>query len=193
MYVCTTGLGARDPRAAAPAALAPGTAISSRAVGEHGTAIMLARGEFGSSADIESDTRSLWPAVDTLLDAAAGAALLRDATAGGVASVLNELARASGVADGGREADVPVSPPWPAPASCWGSTDVCGQRGQARGLRRAGRGGAALAACAASRLRGGRGDRRGEDRPARDGAGRDGVWRQRVMDQLVGDPLPRIC
>ena len=113
MYVCTTGLGRRDPRARlAPDALTPGDRmIVSGPVGEHGTAIMLARGELGLDADIESDTRSLWPAVDTLLDAA-GPALhcLRDATRGGAASVLNELARASGVAMVVREADVPVSP-----------------------------------------------------------------------------------
>ncbi len=113
MYVCTTGLGRRDPRARlAPDALTPGDRmIVSGPVGEHGTAIMLARGELGLDADIESDTRSLWPAVDTLLDAA-GPSLhcLRDATRGGVASVLNELARASGVAMVVREADVPVSP-----------------------------------------------------------------------------------
>ncbi len=72
---------------------------------------MLARGEFDLDADVESDTRSLWPAVDALLDAA-GPELhcLRDATRGGVASVLNELARASGVAMVVREGDVPVQP-----------------------------------------------------------------------------------
>ena len=72
---------------------------------------MLARGEFELDAPIESDTRSLWPAVDALLEAA-GPALrcLRDATRGGVASVLNELARASSVAMLVREAAVPVPP-----------------------------------------------------------------------------------
>ena len=38
-------------------------------IGEHGTAIMLARNEFDLDAEIESDTCSLWPAVDALLDA----------------------------------------------------------------------------------------------------------------------------
>src|SRR5919206_482150 len=55
--------------------------------------------------------RPLWDAVDALLDAA-GPSLrcLRDATRGGVASVLNELARASEVAVVVREAQVPVRP-----------------------------------------------------------------------------------
>ena len=83
----------------------------SGSIGEHGTAIMLARGEFELDAEIASDTRSLWPAVDALLEAAGpGLRCLRDATRGGVASVLNELARASNVAMIVREADVPVRP-----------------------------------------------------------------------------------
>ena len=112
MYVCTAGIGRRDPRAAlSPSALRPGDRIIlSGSIGEHGTAIMLARNEFELDAAIESDTRSLWPAVDALLDAA-GPELrcIRDATRGGVASVLNELARASGVAMVVRESAVPVS------------------------------------------------------------------------------------
>src|SRR6478609_1851673 len=113
MYVCTTGIGRRDPRASlSPAALRPGDRILlSGSIGEHGTAIMLARGEFELDAEIESDTRSLWPAVDVLLDAAGGELrCIRDATRGGVASVLNELARASTVAMIVREAAVPVRP-----------------------------------------------------------------------------------
>ena len=71
--------------------------LVSRTIGEHGTAIMLARGELGLDAEVESDTRSLWPVADALLDAAgAGLRTMRDATRGGVATVLNELARASG-------------------------------------------------------------------------------------------------
>jgi hydrogenase expression/formation protein HypE len=113
MYACTTGLGVLDPRAAlAPSALTPGDRIVvSGRIGDHGMAVMLAREEFALEAEISSDTRSLWPAVDALLDAA-GPDLhcMRDATRGGVASALNELARASGVAAIVREADVPVAP-----------------------------------------------------------------------------------
>src|SRR3954447_977525 len=47
MYVCTTGVGVRDPRARLhPAALEPGDQLLvSGPIGEHGMAIMLARGE----------------------------------------------------------------------------------------------------------------------------------------------------
>ncbi|MGH3002510.1 MAG: AIR synthase related protein, partial [Gaiellaceae bacterium] len=85
MYVTTTGVGRADDRARlAPSALRPGDRVLvSGSVGDHGVAIMLARGEFELAAEVESDTRSLWPAVDALLDAA-GTSLrcLRDATRG---------------------------------------------------------------------------------------------------------------
>src|SRR6185436_17490614 len=85
--------------------------LLSGSIGEHGTAIMLARGEFELEAEVESDTRSLWPVADALLESAGeGLRCMRDATRGGVASVLNELARASGVAMVVRESAVPVDP-----------------------------------------------------------------------------------
>jgi hydrogenase expression/formation protein HypE len=113
MYVCTAGIGRTSPLARlSPAAVQPGDRILlSGTVGEHGTAIMLARGEFELDAGVESDTRSLWPAVAALLEAARpGLHCMRDATRGGVASVLNEIARASHVAMLVREAAVPVRP-----------------------------------------------------------------------------------
>jgi len=83
MYLCTAGIGLVDDRAApSPAALVPGDRILlSGTIGDHGTAIMLARGEFDLDATVESDTRPLWPAVDALLGAA-GPSLrcIRDAT-----------------------------------------------------------------------------------------------------------------
>jgi hydrogenase expression/formation protein HypE len=114
MYVTMTGLGRLDDRGRLdPSALRSGDKILvSGHIGDHGVAIMLARGEFELAAEVRSDTRSLWPAVDALLETA-GPSLrcVRDATRGGVASVLNELARASGVAALVREAAVPVAAP----------------------------------------------------------------------------------
>ena len=113
MYVCTAGIGGADPRAAlSTTALQPGDRVLvTGSLGDHGTAIMLARDEFELDADIESDTRSLWPAVDALLEEAGGSVrCMRDATRGGVASALNELARASNVAVLVDEAAVPVKP-----------------------------------------------------------------------------------
>src|ERR671935_117335 len=104
--------GARPLALTVSLVLEPGDRILvSGTIGDHGTAVMLARGEFELDAPVESDTRSLWPAVDALLDAA-GPSLraMRDATRGGVATVLNEFARAAGVAMVVSEARVPVRP-----------------------------------------------------------------------------------
>ena len=105
---------------------------------------MLARGEFELDADVESDTRSLWPAVDALLDARRARALrcLRDATRGGVASVLNELARASGVAMSCARATSRCSRRWPGAAEILGIDPMyVANEGEARRLRRARGGG----------------------------------------------------
>jgi hydrogenase expression/formation protein HypE len=198
MYVCTTGVGRRDPRAAlSPGALRPGDRILvSGPIGAHGTAIMLARGELGLDADIESDTRSLWPAADTLLEAA-GSSLraLRDATRGGVASVLNELARASGVAIVVREGDVPVDPAVAGAAEILGIDPMyVANEGTLVAFVAPEAADAALAA-----LRGVDGCARaaeiGEVKTEPPGMVlvNTAFGGRRVMDQLVGDPLPRIC
>jgi hydrogenase expression/formation protein HypE len=198
MYITTAGMGIVDPRAAvAPRAIEPGDCILvSGPIGEHGTAIMLARGEFELDADIESDTCSLWPAVDVLLDAV-GSELhcLRDATRGGVASVVNELARAAGVAMVVREAAVPVSPVVGAAAELLG-IDPMYVANEGRLL-------AFVAPEAAERaleaLKGVAGCEQaaaiGEVRREPPGMVlvETGFGGRRVMDQLVGDPLPRIC
>ncbi|HEY2657281.1 MAG TPA: hydrogenase expression/formation protein HypE [Solirubrobacteraceae bacterium] len=198
MYVCTTGIGRRDRRAQlSPTALRPGDRILlSGSIGEHGTAIMLARGEFELDGEIESDTRSLWPVVDSLLEAV-GPELrcLRDATRGGVASVLNELARASSVAMIVRERQVPVR------ADVAGAAEILGidpmyvaNEGKLVAFVAAHAAERALAALravlgceAAAEI--------GEVRTAPPGMVlvETSFGGKRVMDQLVGDPLPRIC
>jgi hydrogenase expression/formation protein HypE len=198
MYICTTGMGRRDPRAAlSPAGLRPGDRVLlSGTIGEHGTAIMLARGEFELDAPIESDTRPLWPAVDALLEAAGpGLRCLRDATRGGVASVLNELARASGVAMAIRESEVPIAPAVAGASEILGidpmyvanegklvafvAPDVADDALEA--LR-------SVPGCESAAAI-------GEVRREPPGMVlmETGFGGKRVMDQLVGDPLPRIC
>ena len=198
MYICTSGVGRRDRRGTLSSrGLRPGDRILlSGSIGEHGTAIMLARGEFELAAPIESDTRSLWPAVDALLDAA-GPELrcMRDATRGGVASVLNELARGSSVAMIVREADVPVAP------AVAGASEILGidplyvaNEGKLvafvapEGVDRALAALRSIEGCeSASEI--------GEVRTEPPGMVlmQTGFGGRRVIDQLVGDPLPRIC
>jgi hydrogenase expression/formation protein HypE len=198
MYICTTGVGRRDPRATvSPTSLTPGDRILlSGSIGEHGTAIMLARGEFELDAEIESDTRSLWPVADALL-ASAGPALrcMRDATRGGVASVLNELARASSVAMIVREGEIPVKPEVAGAAEILGIDPLyVANEGKLVAFVAADAAAAALDA-----LRGVRGCEDaveiGEVRAEPPGMVlvQTSFGGRRVMDQLVGDPLPRIC
>jgi hydrogenase expression/formation protein HypE len=201
MYVCTTGVGRVDSRARlSPAGLRPGDRVLlSGPIGEHGTAIMLARAEFELGADVRSDTRPLWPAVDALLGAAgAGLRCLRDATRGGVASVLNELARASGVGVLVREADVPVQPAVAGAAELLGIDPMhIANEGVLVAFVAPEH---ARAALAALRAAGGRGEFAqavdvGEVRAEPPGVVLvdTAFGGRRVMDQLVGDPLPRIC
>jgi hydrogenase expression/formation protein HypE len=198
MYICTSGVGLIDSRAQlSPTALQPGDRVLvSRSIGEHGTAIMLARGEFELDAEIESDTRSLWPTVDALLDCA-GQSLrcMRDATRGGVASVLNELAKASGVAVSVTEANIPVRP------DVMGAAEILGidpmyvaNEGTLVAIVAPDAADAALVS-----LRSMPGGEQAADigEVRADPPGMvlvdTAFGGRRVMDQLVGDPLPRIC
>ena len=91
-------------------ALRPGDRILvSRTIGEHGTAIMLARGDLGLDADVESDTRSLWPAVDAVLSAGpVSLPARRHARRRGVGAERDRPRGGRGVVV--REGDVPVEP-----------------------------------------------------------------------------------
>ncbi len=198
MYICTTGLGVLDDRTSlSPSALQPGDRILvSGRVGDHGTAIMLARGEFELDADIVSDTRCLWPMVDALLDAA-GPSLrcLRDATRGGVASVLNELARASRVAMVINEAAVPVHPAVAGAAEILG-IDPMQVANEGKLVAIVAPEAADVALAALRSMPGGEEAAEiGECKTEPEGMVlmATAFGGKRVMDQLVGDPLPRIC
>ncbi|MFT7526295.1 MAG: hydrogenase expression/formation protein HypE [Arenicella sp.] len=67
-------------------------------LGDHGAAILDARGDMNLQSPIESDCAPLQGLIQTLLDAAPGTRFIRDATRGGIASVLNEIAQSSKVA-----------------------------------------------------------------------------------------------
>jgi hydrogenase expression/formation protein HypE len=198
MYICTAGIGRLDRRGSlSPAALRPGDRVLlSGPIGEHGTAIMLARGEFELDAPVRSDTRPLWAVADALLEAAGeGLRCMRDPTRGGVASVLNELARASGVAITVREADVPVG------RAVGGAAELLGidpmYMANEGKLIAAVEESAAEAALVALR------EVPGCEQAAE--IGEVGIeppgmvlvdtafGGTRVMDMLAGDPLPRIC
>jgi hydrogenase expression/formation protein HypE len=67
-------------------------------LGNHGTAILISRGELALETQIESDCQPLNSLVETILDVCPEIHAMRDATRGGLATVLNEFAFSSNVA-----------------------------------------------------------------------------------------------
>ena len=71
--------------------------IVSGDIGRHGCTILLARDEFGIEADVTSDCAPLWANVKAMFDVTNDIHVIRDATRGGVGTVLYEIAGQSGV------------------------------------------------------------------------------------------------
>jgi hydrogenase expression/formation protein HypE len=199
MYITTSGVGVREGAAPplSPASLqTDDKVIISGHVGDHGTAIMLARGELDLDADVESDTASLWPLVQALLRVGGpGLKVMRDPTRGGVATVLNELAADSGLGITVDEAAVPVRP------AVQGACEILGldpmyvaNEGKLVALVASDVAGDCLEALSA--------EPGGEDAAiiGEVSAQPEGMvlvntafGGTRIMDMLIGDPLPRIC
>ena len=99
LYITTTGVGIADPELNLSASVVrPGDKIlCSGTLGDHGAAILIARGDLELEAEVLSDTRALTPLVRALkVTAGTELRFMRDPTRGGVGTVLNELARDSG-------------------------------------------------------------------------------------------------
>ena len=164
-------------------------------LGDHGAAILNARGDLALETQIESDCAPLNGLIADLIDAAPGIRMMRDATRGGVAAVLNELAEASGVGITVRELDLPMRP------EVLGFCEILGldplylaNEGKIVCVVPPNEADAALAAFRAHPL-GRQATAIGlvtDTRPGRvTMATRFGG--ARVVDMLVGDQLPRIC
>ena len=196
-YINTAGVGVISGSVALGVAHAqPGDAIIvSGPVGDHGITIMLARGELDIEADTVSDTAPLNGLVADLLRAVPGVRAMRDATRGGVATILNEIARAADVGVVVSEEAIPVRPEVrgacellgidPMYVACEGRL-VAVVPGESAEL--------AVQALRAHPL--------GAEAAVIGGvvAGQPGIVRlktafggTRIVDMLVGDPLPRIC
>lgn len=97
IYINTAGIGVLKYPGLTPRAIRPGDAvIVSGTVGDHGTAVMLARNGM-LRGDIRSDCAPLNALTEAILSAGAGVRVLRDPTRGGVATTLNEFVEGSGV------------------------------------------------------------------------------------------------
>ncbi|WP_198666055.1 hydrogenase expression/formation protein HypE [Tropicimonas sp. IMCC34043] len=100
VFITTAGIGVIPPgRDLRADAIRPGDVVLVNGLlGDHGTAILTARGDMALSADIRSDCQGLGHLMEAVLAAAPGVRAARDATRGGIASALNEMAEAAGVA-----------------------------------------------------------------------------------------------
>ena len=196
-YINTAGVGLIERDVSLGVAQAqPGDAIIvSGPIGDHGITIMLARGELDIEADICSDTAPLNGLVAGLLDAVPGVRAMRDATRGGVATILNEIARAADVGVLVSEDEIPVR------AEVRGASELLGIdpmyvacEGRLVAVVPGDQADQAVAALRAHPL--------GEQAAVigRVRAEQPGIVQlktafggTRIVDLLVGDPLPRIC
>ncbi|MFP5309628.1 MAG: hydrogenase expression/formation protein HypE [Actinomycetes bacterium] len=197
VYVNTTGVGVvpDDVRLDAAAIGAGDKVLVSGPLADHGMAVMLARGDLHLDADIVSDSAPLHGLVADLLAAAPDTRFLRDATRGGVGTVLNEVAVATGLGIVLSEAALPVRP------TTLGACDLLGidpiyvanegvlvvvvpehQARAALEAMHAHRYGAGATVIGAVR-----------EQPAGTVLLQTTFGGTRVVDMLVGDPLPRIC
>jgi hydrogenase expression/formation protein HypE len=111
IFINTTGIGEVLPGIKiSPKRIRTGDKIVlSGPIAEHGIAILSVREGLSFETDLKSDTACLWPLVELLLDRVGeDVHAMRDATRGGVASVLNEMAQGAGVGMIIHEDSIPV-------------------------------------------------------------------------------------
>jgi hydrogenase expression/formation protein HypE len=197
MFITTAGVGMIPPgRALTPEKVKPGDkVIASGTIGDHGMAVMLARGDLAIEADISSDTAAVSPLVESLLAAAPSTRWLRDPTRGGVGTVCNELTQACGLAVILEEDSLPVQPEVAGACEMLGIDPLyVANEGKFLAVVDPGEADAALDALHAHPA----GEKAAEigqiaDEPAATVVVRTGFGGTRIVDMLVGDPLPRIC
>ena len=109
IFITTTGVGEIEEGVSTSGDFAkPGDAIIVTGdVGRHGCTILLAREDFGIEADVISDCAPVWGSVKAVMDATHDIHVVRDATRGGVGTVLYEIAGQSNV---GIRLDAPAVP-----------------------------------------------------------------------------------
>lgn len=112
MYITTSGVGLIPDGIHIRGALAqPGDiVIVSGSIGDHGIAVLAARGELGFEANVQSDVAPLNHLVNAMLAASDRIHVLRDPTRGGLATTLNEIANQSQVGITLQEEKIPIQP-----------------------------------------------------------------------------------
>ena len=197
LFINTSGIGvlARGVRLSARHARPGDAVIVNGFLGDHGIAILMARGKLALEGDIASDCQPLSGLVAAMLDCCPSIHCLRDATRGGLASVLNEFARASGVSITIHEDALPLRP------EVKGACEILGldplylaNEGKLVAIVPAGDASVLLETMRAHPA--GRysvivGEVR--DDPSTTVVMRTTFGGERIVDMLVGEQLPRIC
>ncbi len=112
VFITTTGVGSvpSDVNIGADRARSGDRIILSGSIGDHGVAILSQREHLQFETELRSDSAALHELVAAMIEVAPDIHCLRDPTRGGLAAVLNEWARQSGVGMIIRERDIPVRP-----------------------------------------------------------------------------------
>ena len=110
IYINTAGIGVLKYPGLSPKAIREGDKVLvSGTVGDHGTAVMLARNGM-MQGEIRSDCAPLNALAEAVLSCGARVRVLRDPTRGGVATTLNEFVEGSGLGIEIGEESIPVRP-----------------------------------------------------------------------------------
>ena len=110
IYINTAGIGVMKYPGLSPRNIRPGDkVIVSGTVGDHGTAVMLARNGM-MQGELKSDCAALNGLADAILSLGAGVRVLRDPTRGGVATTLNEFTEGTALSIELEEEQIPVRP-----------------------------------------------------------------------------------
>jgi hydrogenase expression/formation protein HypE len=197
IFITTAGAGIVPPgRELSARKVCPGDKVlASGTIGDHGMAVMLARGDLAIEADIGTDTAAVTGLVECLLEAAPSTRWMRDPTRGGVGTACNELAQACGLAVVLEEDQIPVR------SNVAGACEMLGidplyvaNEGKFLAVVDPTEADDALAALR-SHSGGHDATEIGHiaDEPAATVVVRTPFGGTRIVDMLVGDPVPRIC
>ncbi len=111
LFINTSGVGVIDyPRRIGARAKLGDSIVINGGIAEHGMAVLNARENLKFTSGIKSDCRSLNSAVQRCLAASKNITMMRDLTRGGLATVLNEIARSSNLGIEISEQDIPIKP-----------------------------------------------------------------------------------
>jgi hydrogenase expression/formation protein HypE len=188
LFVTTAGIGRMQATFGRP--LVGDKVILSGTIGDHGFAVLVARGDLKLETELESDTAPLNRLTAALIEVGPALRWMRDPTRGGVATALNEFAGATGLAVRLDEQAIPIRPEVAGAAEILGIDPLyVANEGKLVAVV------APDAADEALRRLGGDAAIVGELEPEPPGLVLldTALGGSRIVDMLVGDPLPRIC